>query len=185
MTDTVIRWLSWWRAEFARDTHKSWELRWSLMENDVQDLLIDDSPALVRLLCNVNENVVPFPDRRVLTLLNMSNAEHYACWQLVSALLGNRTVRLTVDDREWCERIARGLRPQIFLPAGLDYSDRSVWFYLIQSAISPAVWERLRLRFPSDEIEEAESLHVSNPVIHLNRLRALLDAAFWRITEGA
>ncbi len=74
----------------------------------------------------------------------------------------------------WCTRLSKALPPNM-LPPDSDPLG------LLHSWLEPAVWQRLRLRFPRQRVRETEI--TSAPLESANsRLNTLWQAVVWRVT---
>jgi len=183
MTDAV-NWLNWWRAGFVTDIHTSWDsLPWFTLSVEEQKILYQDSPSAVRALCQISSTRLPMPEERVLRFVDLSPMRQQAMLRLIAALCNADFHHLSDLDQEWCERIVRGIRPQSFLPTGIDYRDPVYHLSLIKMIFLPSVWSRLRLRFTRDVIIEAEQNGLTDSGINLKRFRAMFDASLWRMEK--
>ncbi|MGY2400421.1 type III secretion protein [Pseudomonas sp. SDO5271_S396] len=77
-------------------------------------------------------------------------------------------------DHLWCLRLSKAL-PSAMLPPGADP------LQLLLHWVEPAIWQRLRLRFPRQRVQNIE--HQDLPLEHTSsRLSTLWQAVVWRVT---
>ncbi|NIG12952.1 hypothetical protein F3J37_01470 [Pantoea sp. Al-1710] len=177
-----IDWLNWWRSGFVTDIHESWEsLPWFDLSEREQMRLYQDSPSAVRALCQIPVAKVIAPDTRTLKYIDLSPVREKAMLKLVSSLCNHQYTHLSIQDQRWCERIIKGIRPETFLPTGIDYRRPAYLYSLTQKMFVDPVWQRLRLRFNREEVLECEERGLIISAGSLNRARALFDAALWRM----
>jgi len=179
-----IDWLNWWRAGFAADIHESWQtLPWFELTQKDRARLYQDSPSTVRALCNIPSSKVPEPDARTLRFIDLSPVREKAMFRLLSSLCNNQYSHLSPSDQDWCERMIKGIRPDRFLPQGIDYREPAYLLSLVQNMFLSQTWSRLRLRFDETNIVDAEAYGLTFTAVSLNRARALFDAALWRMEK--
>jgi len=178
-------WLKWWRAGFVADIHKSWnELPWFSLNEQEKTIFYQDAPAVVRGLCNIPKTKLTEPDDRVLRFIDFSPMRQQALTRLFAALCNCDFGYLSAHDQKWCDRITKGIRPQSFLPAGIDYCEPQYHLSLLKSFFLPPVWSRLRLRFYQADILLAEKDPLLFDSPHKKRLLALFDSALWRLDKS-
>ncbi|NKI47418.1 type III secretion protein [Pseudomonas fluorescens] len=84
---------------------------------------------------------------------------------------------LSESHHQWCMRLSMALHPSMLPP----HSDP---LRLLHSWVEPAIWQRLRLRFPRTRVSEAEIANA--PLEHASgRLNTLWQAVVWRVTTMA
>ncbi|PMV26765.1 type III secretion protein [Pseudomonas sp. FW305-3-2-15-A-LB2] len=83
---------------------------------------------------------------------------------------------LTNIHHQWCRRLSKAL-PPVMLPPGSDP------LQLLYSWVEPAIWQRLRLRFPRKCVIEIEAKHPLHGITG-NRLDTLWQAVVWRATTS-
>ncbi|AJZ90427.1 type III secretion protein HrpD [Klebsiella michiganensis] len=184
----TANWLRWWLEGFWRQADASWfGLPWfSLDEARRQSLMLKSPQALPAML--VLEECLPeTPDTRLLALVTLDLAQRETLFALVAEVCqrGSGAGQLTEPQRVWCERLTRGLRPGVWLPASLSFSEEPnlAVLCLLRPIITPAAWQRLRFSFPQAVIARCEAMLVDETVPPLNRLQALWDGAIWQAQQ--
>ncbi len=178
-------WLHWWRAGFVTDIHRTWHhLPWFQLGHEEQQMLYQDSPSAVRALCDIPSTRVCQPEQRTMAFIDLSPLRQKTMLRLFSALCNEDVSHLNSDDQAWCQRIVKAVRPSSFLPTGINYRDPVYQLSLFRSVFVPGIWSRLRLRFSQEQILQAETDGLSEKGINQKRLRALIDAALWRIEQS-
>ncbi|MEN2395534.1 type III secretion protein [Pseudomonas halotolerans] len=117
------------------------------------------SPAVQSLLCG---------DARTLPL---------AC-ELVANTCSplTATAALSVQDRAWCERTAKALRPGHWLQPGQDP------LALLRAWLSEPIWQRARLAFARSRIIALQSLPAPQPPA--SKLNTLWLSACWKAEQS-
>jgi len=180
----IEQWLNWWRNGFVTDIDKSWSgLPWFQLGVEEQRILYQDAPSAVRALCQITSDKLTQPDDRILSFIDLSPMRQKAMMRLFSALCNEDFSFLTGPDRTWCLRMVKAIRPQSFLPSGIDYNEPHYLLSLFQQVFAPPVWSRLRLRFNQADILRAEMEGLSDTGISRKRLWALMDASLWRMEK--
>ena len=82
---------------------------------------------------------------------------------------------LSSSEDLWCLRLSKALNPEALLFADDDP------LQLLRAWVDPAVWQRLRLRFPSQRVVQLERKARVLEDAH-SRLDTLWQAIVWRIT---
>jgi len=181
--DETGRWLRWWRDGFVQGIDKSWHrLPWFCLPDADRKSLIEVNPR-VSTLFNISDHLITAPDARALNFIALSRSQQQAVFALLGCVCNGDFSGLTESDREWGERIQKGIRPQIFLPQGFDYRQTDKALFLLKAVLSPGCWYRLRLQFPEPAVLSAENISETQAITILQRLRTLWDAAIWRIAE--
>ena len=183
--DLKYSWLHWWNQAFLQRVDNSWHnvLPWfQLTVHQQQQLLVFTPQALPELLL-IPTILPPEPDQRLLRWVALSAAQQHAVFRLVTEICQPLDRGLTDEDLTWCSRLSRALRPGIWLPAQRDLYQPSQQLSLLQPLFDPACWQRLRLRFPVDQVTESERITRSFPSLPIKRLQALWDAVLWRIQQ--
>ena len=83
---------------------------------------------------------------------------------------------LSSQDRAWCERTAKALRPGHWLEPGQDS------LVLLRAWLGERSWERARLRFPRNRIIALESLPAPQPPVA--KLDTLWQSACWKAEQS-
>lgn len=178
-------WLHWWQQGFCQQADVSWQtLPWFQLSAPLRQSLLHKSPQAMSAMLALNECLPNKPDVRLLALVSLDPQQRETLFALVAEVCqpGSRAAQLEEPQRIWCERLTRGLRPGVWLPAALSFSGESDFasLYLLRPIFTPAVWQRLRLSFPSSAVELCEASFPDEPAPPLNRLQALWDGALWQ-----
>jgi len=186
----AANWLRWWQEGFWRQVDASWlGLPWfSLDEARRQSLMLKSSQAVPAMLAL--EDILPeTPDARLLALVSLDLAQRETLFALVAEVCqrGSGAGQLAESQRIWCERLTRGLRPGVWLPASLSFSEEPnlAVLCLLCPILTPAAWQRLRFSFPQSIIAQCEAWVADEPAPPLNRLQALWDGAIWQAQRSA
>ncbi|PPC63866.1 hypothetical protein C1Y41_04265 [Pantoea sp. ICBG 1758] len=175
-------WLNWWGAGFVSDIHESWHtLPWFSFSKEERQMLYQESPSAICALCQIKPSKIPNPEERVLKIIDLSPMRLQGMLRLIAALSNGDYEHLHDLDKEWCERISKAIRPETFLPTGVDFREPPFALAILQKIFLPAVWARLRLRFYQDHVLRSEEEAEAFSVVNRKRLRALIDAAIWRM----
>lgn len=86
------------------------------------------------------------------------------------------TQALSAQDRAWCERTAKALRPGHWLEQGQDP------LVLLRAWLGERTWERARLAFPRDRILAIESVPAPQPPAA--KLNTLWQSACWKAEQS-
>lgn len=86
------------------------------------------------------------------------------------------THALSAQDRAWCERTAKALRPGHWLEQGQDP------LALLRAWLGERAWERARLAFPRDRISALESVPAPQPPAA--KLNTLWQSACWKAEQS-
>lgn len=183
----AANWLRWWQEGFWRQADASWfGLPWFSLDESRRQSLMLKSPQAVPAMLALEDALPETPDARLLALVSLDLAQRETLFALVAevCLRGSGAGKLAESQRIWCERLTRGLRPGVWLPANLSFSEEPGFavLCLLRPILTPAAWQRLRFSFPQSIIEQCEAWLADEPV-PLNRLQALWDGAIWQAQQ--
>lgn len=176
MTDDLL-WVHWWHCGSWQHAHCDW--RPAALAHVAPHTLEDLARSRHRSLACLH-GIAPFyptvPDATRLALLGGSPTLLTLALKLVAQLCRPLTDQgLPEDVGQWCHRIAKALRPGQWLTDGEDS------LILLRAWLTPATWERARLRFARARIEAVEALPL--PSITARRLDTLWQTAAWKALE--
>lgn len=179
------KWLRWWQEEFWRQADASWfVLPWFSLDEARRQSLMLKSPQAVPAMLALEESLPETPDARLLALVSLGSAQRETLFALVAEVCqpGSGAGPLEAPQRIWCERLTRGLRPGVWLPASLSFHEepKLAVLCLLRPILTPAAWQRLRFSFPQAVILRCEAWLADDPAPPLNRLQALWDGAIWQ-----
>ncbi|AVT58638.1 type III secretion protein [Pectobacterium versatile] len=189
---TPFAWLIWWAEDCLLQADPSW---WG------GNVRLPDSPSR-RDWLHVNAaqlhrhfslpSVLP-PDPLV-SLMQIGTLDT-AQRETVLRLMARVCQPVRNPDRSdaegiWCERLAKALRPGLWLPSAVTFSALSSTspatrhqdaLTLLRIRYGETCWPRLRLLFPRDWPGDGEH-HCDTPTVSLPaaRLNALCDALIWK-----
>lgn len=169
-------WAHWWAFAWHH-THPDWDY------TSISTLLPEHSQALARSqhvaaskrFC-ISPCLPSYPTTALLRLVFTQPAQH----DLTLALVNNicrpmLPTSLEPEQNLWCLRLAKALRSSNWL------DDTDDVLQLLRAWVEPAVWQRLRLRYPRDRVVtlEEKSVLALSPV----KLETLWHAALWQARE--
>ena len=183
--DLNYGWLRWWSHAFLQQVDSSWHhlLPWFQLTSRQQQQLLTFTPQALPELLLIPATLPPAPDQRLLRWVALSTAQQHAVFRLVTEICQPLNRGLTHEDLTWCSRLSRALHPGIWLPAQHDLYQAGQQLCLLQPLFDPACWQRLRLRFPAEQVTESERITHRYPPLPVKRLQALWDAVLWRIQQ--
>ncbi|WP_049278545.1 hypothetical protein [Serratia marcescens] len=173
-TDVTLRWLDWWHSGFWRDAHPSW--RQVLPFPTQAAALARVHGAALRQRLGVTDTPLPRPQPQLLTLLTLDTDTRMLLLTLVAEIcIGGTT--LPGSLKIWCRRLAKGLRPESWLPTPPAGQTLAVTSLTLLQAHYPDCWQRLRMAFEHDDVSRCPTLP---PVLESRRLQPLWKAALWQ-----
>ncbi|MEX5553298.1 type III secretion protein [Pseudomonas pergaminensis] len=148
----ALAWAQWWFSPWSQ-AHEEWD-------ELSQCIGLDDLWRAQHSRASVALNIapcLPLPPQGAVLQLALASAEQL---QQMLALLGHichRPVDGAVSDAQhlWCLRLSKAITLEALLPGDADP------LHLLQAWVEPAVWQRLRLRFPPSVCDgwNTNSLH--------------------------
>lgn len=166
-----LAWAHWWAIPW-RDSHADWRV----LEQDSVAALSRAQHVRVSTLLGI-EPCLPAPLHATVLRLALASTEQLT--QML-ALLGNTCHRpldgaVSETQHLWCLRLSKALNPEAMLHADDDP------LQLLRAWVSPAIWQRLRLRFSRPRVLKLEETHAALEDAH-SRLDTLWQAIVWRVT---
>lgn len=164
-------WAQWWALPWEA-SHADWRV----LDQDSVDALRRAQHARISKLLGIAPCLPPPPHTSVLRLALASTEQ----LNQMLALLGNtchRPIDGPVSDihHQWCLRLSKALSPEALLQPEDDP------LQLLRAWVSPAIWQRLRLRFSRPRVQQMEATSYSLEDAH-SRLDTLWQAIVWRVT---
>ena len=172
--DVTLRWLDWWHSGFWRDAHPSW--RPTLPFPAPAAALARVHGAALRRRLGVTDTPLPRPQPQLLTLLALNADARALLLTLVAEICTGETA-LPGDLKIWCRRLAKGLRPESWLPTPPAGQPPAIASLTLLQAHYPDCWPRLRMAFEHDDVSRCPP---SPPALEPRRLQPLWDAALWQ-----
>lgn len=169
-------WVQWWAFAWNH-AHPDWDddFHSVLPAEHEQALARSQHAAASKRFC-ISQCLPCYPTTALLRLALSPPAQH----DLTLALVNNicrPMLPTSLDPLQnfWCLRLAKALRPSNWL------DDTDDVLQLLRAWVEPAVWQRLRLRYPRDRIValEQKSVLILSPI----KLETLWHAALWRARD--
>lgn len=180
------QWLRWWTQTYWQQADAGWHhLPFFKFDEAIRHQLALTHHAAVATLLDVPDVLPGNPDLRIMTLIDFSSTQRRLMMLLTGQICQGSidTEELDNDNRIWCQRISRALRPGIWLPPSLCFSpDPQPAALVLLAAIFPSEsWFRLRLSFDHQAVMSGSEIQTALP---LSKLQALWDAVIWRSKQG-
>ncbi|MFB6324876.1 serine kinase [Pantoea deleyi] len=173
----ALRWLRWWHADFWLRSDESWcsQPLARLPEPVQRQYLRQHASCWQQTLGVAGELVAPEPMVLAISDLNRDQRAHLLV--LVAEICAGN-MPLPAELKIWLRRLAKGMRTEAWLPAGLFTTGGSADSLCLLQALFPAIWPRLRLLFPAGDapVSPARSLPA-------HRLRPLWETALWQVQQ--
>lgn len=173
-----LLWVRWWCFAWLEADH-SWE------PPELSSISLQRRQALARVyhqsLGSLYGISPHFPCRASDTLIDIALSDNVQLNKLME--LASATCKpmqdfsLNEQDKEWCKRIARGLKPGQWLDIQQD-----PLCLLMQWVDDEAIWQRLRLRFQRERAELVPS-SPQRPV-SAKKLDTFWQAMVWRLYQS-
>lgn len=180
--DATLRWLDWWHSGFWRNAHPSWHQ--ALAFPAPATALARVHGAALRRRLAVIDTALPQPQPQLLMLLTLDANARTRLLMLVAEICTGETA-LPDELKIWCRHLAKGLRPESWLPTPPVDQTPAVTSLKLLQARYPDYWPRLRMGFEHDDVSRCPP---SPPSLEPRRLQPLWEAALWQcqrpLTEG-
>lgn len=179
--EQALGWVRWW-VQGARQADASWRLGEAGVSPELRACLQRLGGPWLDQLLGMTSAWPPPPNANLLPLLALDDARWSRGLTLaVAVCAGNQPLALAgLDpaDLIWCRRLGKGLQPGCWLPDQWhEGSPFTRGLRLLRAWVGDQVWQRLRLHFVRDAIEEAERLNFED--LPAPRLAALWQAVSW------
>lgn len=169
----LYQWARWWTSPWSHSQQDWWPF----------DL---DSPAAKTLCRSRHERIgvalgitpcLPIhPSPALLHLVLAPTAQRELMLALVEGIYHpQHDSALSTDQREWCARMSMALPPASHKPS-VDP------LYYLRSWVDPAIWQRLRLSFSRQRVQQLESA-LQMPAA--SKLDTVWQAVIWRASALA
>ncbi|MEQ9885804.1 type III secretion protein [Pectobacterium zantedeschiae] len=195
---TPLAWLTWWVTDCLLQADPSW---WT------GDMMLPDSPQrrdwlyvnAVQLNHYFSLPLVlpPNPHASLMQMGRLDTVQRETVLRLMARVCQPLREPNHADaEAIWCERLAKALRPGLWLPTPVAFSAQSplapsVSCYqnaltLLRIRYGEACWPRLRLLFPRDWPRDwGTHCHIPTVSLPTARLNALCDALIWKASTSA
>lgn len=177
------------RADYPMSEHLAWVQWWAFPWKDAHaDWKGDEFPAIEALYHsgrlapgNFNGIAACLPPEPQPTLLRLALATREQL-NLALTLIHDTfnplfDASLSPSHHLWCVRLSKAMPPDMLAP-GTDP------LQLLHRWVDPAIWQRLRLRFPRERVRAVEQQQGAIERAS-NRLNTLWQAVIWRVTTPA
>lgn len=166
-------WVQWWAFAWHH-AHPDWDCgTLSTLSNEPrQGLARSQHVAASKRFC-ITPCLPCYPTAALLRLVLTQSVQHDVALELVNNVC-RPELPTSLDSMQnlWCLRLAKAIRPSNWL------DDTDDVLQLLRAWVTPAVWQRLRLRYPRSRVitlEMKPALSIS-PV----KLETLWHAALWQ-----
>ncbi|EJK99150.1 MULTISPECIES: hypothetical protein [Pseudomonas] len=175
---TALEWARWW-SQAWREADSDWyPPTLCLLSAAHLDALARGHHGAIARSFGITPCLPPQPNPAVQSLLcGTPQALPLAC-ELVATTCSPLTATdaLSPQDRAWCERTAKALRPGHWLEQGQDP------LALLRAWLGERTWERARLAFPRARIIALQSLPAPQPPA--SKLNTLWLSACWKAEQS-
>lgn len=174
----ALEWARWWNHAW-READRDWypPMLRLLTERQIDALARGHHAALARSF-GMTPCTAPKPTPSVQSLCCGTPRTLSLACQLVANTCSPSTTTgtLSAQDRAWCERTAKALRPGHWLELDQDP------LVLLRAWLDVRTWERARLAFPRSRIDAIESLPAPQPPAA--KLNMLWQSASWKAEQS-
>ncbi len=165
-----LAWAQWWAFPW-RYAHTDWKEGL----HDATDALYQSRLSVPGVFMGVNACLPPALQPTVLRLALASREQLDLALTLAHDTFNPQTASpLSESHHQWCRRLSKALPPAMLSPDADPLQ-------LLHSWLQPAIWQRLRLRFPCERVGAVEKSHVCLENAS-SRLSTLWQAVIWRVT---
>ncbi|WKV50829.1 serine kinase [Dickeya fangzhongdai] len=178
----ALRWSRWWCYVCLRQADPSW--REAAVFSESEMALAPVHHAAMRRCFGVAEAFPPAPESTLLQLGQLEVGRRRQVLQLMAAVCRETPGDLPEALAVWCRRLAKALRPGLWLPPSLTFDQHRERDALIvlRCRFPPACWSRLQLLYPRDWRDGAgQPLGEALPA---SRIASLCDAIIWKAADG-
>nr|WP_113865240.1 type III secretion protein [Brenneria salicis]NMN91774.1 hypothetical protein [Brenneria salicis ATCC 15712 = DSM 30166]RBP65841.1 hypothetical protein DES54_104106 [Brenneria salicis ATCC 15712 = DSM 30166]RLM31875.1 hypothetical protein BHG07_03490 [Brenneria salicis ATCC 15712 = DSM 30166] len=179
---TRLDWLTWWASGCVSQADDSWgaEALFAALPQRKQAFMHANIPLLSRHF-DLPMQLPPEPNSSLMQIGTLSAFQREQVLNLMAAVCQPQApfAILTDDQITWCRRLAKALRPGLWLPPHLMFADRHAdALTLLRARYGEACWPRLRLLFPQSWVTRSRE---PDGVLPAGRLTALCDALIWKV----
>jgi hypothetical protein len=176
--NAALEWARWWSLAW-READRDWyPPALGLLTGPQIDALARGHHAALARSFGMTPCTPPQPDPAVLSLCCGTPRTLALACQLVANTCSPLTTMdmLSPQDRAWCERTAKALRPGHWLEPGHDP------LALLRAWLGQRTWERTRLAFPRSRIIALETQPTPRPPAA--KLNTLWQSACWKAEQS-
>jgi len=175
----ALEWVHWWHHAWRQATPEWQPLDLARLSASRLDALARGHHATLARRFGMTPCTPPRPSPAQQALLCTPAALALAC-ELVATTCSplTATPALSAQDRAWCERTAKALRPGHWLEPDQDP------LALLRAWLDEPTWQRARLAFPSARIMAIECSTAPQPQPPAARLDTLWQSACWKAGQS-
>lgn len=179
--EAQLTWARWWAYGCVLEADHSWQVDVALAGGRAAlERLAPLQHRLLRARWGLTEGLPEFPSEALWQLVALTPPQRIWALELIAAVCRSPDQALPSEPSLWCRRLAKALRPGLWLPDNLNFTVRrqSDALCLLRHCLSAAAWPRVRLLFPRSWIAGVEVA----PAVALpaSRVNVLCDAAIWK-----
>lgn len=174
----ALSWLNWWQYGFWLQADESWRTQpLAQLPLATQRTYLRQNAERWQHTLGILPAPLPPPQPLALAISALDTEGRMRLLTLVAEICGGAT-DLPAELKIWLRRLAKGMRTECWLPAGLFTTGDSCNSQRLLQALYPALWPRLRLLFP--QATTPQDAVLSLPA---HRLRPLWEAALWQVQQ--
>lgn len=175
--ELALRWLRWWQADFWLQADESWHnAPLARLSGPQQRYYLRQHASCWHQTLGVTGELAA-PEPMVLAISDLSCEQRTQLLILVAEICAG-AMPLPAGLKIWLRRLAKGMRIECWLPAGLFTAGGSADSLCLLQALFPAIWPRLRLLFPAGDAPVSPALSLP-----AHRLRPLWETALWQVQQ--
>ncbi|MFP1891544.1 serine kinase [Lonsdalea quercina] len=184
--EAQLRWVRWWAYGCILEADGSWRVDAGLAGGrTAMESLAPHQHACLRARWSLPESLPESPSEALWALIALTPDQRVWALELIASVCRAPEHPLPPAPSQWCRRLAKALRPGLWLPENLSFTARrqSDALCLLRHCLSAAAWPRVRLLFPrswSVGVEETPAAALPE-----SRVNALCDAAIWKARLSA
>ncbi|OSM99595.1 MULTISPECIES: serine kinase [Lonsdalea] len=179
--DAQLKWVRWWAYGCILEADHSWQVDAGLAGGRTSlENLAPLQHRLLRARWGLPEGLPELPSEALWQLIALTPPQRIWVLELIASVCRAPEKPLPSEPSLWCRRLAKALRPGLWLPENLNFTARRQHdaLCLLRHCLSAAAWPRVRLLFPrSCSVGVEESPAVALPA---SRVNVLCDAAIWK-----
>ncbi|MEM0675075.1 serine kinase [Dickeya oryzae] len=180
----VLRWNQWWCYGCLQQADPSWFDASRFDESDMA--LASVHHTAIRHRLDLEEAYPPEPQNALLQLGQLAPPARHQVLVLIAAVCRETSGELPQALAVWCRRLAKALRPGLWLPSSLAFSQHREQdaLVILRHRFPAPCWSRLPLLYPRSWRERAQELLSKD--LPASRIASLCDAIIWKVvTEQA
>ncbi|RWR00994.1 hypothetical protein ED28_16220 [[Pantoea] beijingensis] len=182
-------WVVWWTEGYWQQVEESWHsLAFFHQPQSLISRLLAMNPQLIAGQLGIDTRLPTAPHGLTRALLALSAEQRTVALRLTAGIgsfypADAAAPPLDEEMLQWCKRIARALRPGVWLPEDLTLPWQITSLMLLRHALPQGCWQRVRFLFPSAWVVASEEIRDdewAKNIMLINKLSPLWQAAFWR-----